>query len=369
MLEIKDLVVEKPSFQLKNISLSADNGEYLIILGPSGSGKTLLLETILGFNKIKRGKIKIDGKDITYLPPEKRNIGYVPQDYYLFPHLNVYKNIIFGLKTRKNQRLVRKTNIEEEVNRIMRLFKINLLSDRSVNTLSGGEKQRVALARALITRPKVLLLDEPLSALDMNTKISLWKVLKEIHRTTSTIILHVTHNFMDAEALSDKILILFNGEIKDISDRQTLFKRPKTPEIARFIGINNIFPCRIIETHRKKNETLIRWGSKILCTNYYHLRPGTDTFFAISPEHIVIVPPEKQGRIYQENMIFCEIIDRFIYGPFVTLFFKPVDMESILEIQISDFAYYRLKLPEETHRHVYLKKEFIHIFDPNELKT
>ncbi|ACV24967.1 ABC transporter related [Methanocaldococcus fervens AG86] len=177
-LEIKNLSIDLGEFKLIDVNLEIEKGDYLTIIGPTGSGKSILLETIAGFYKPKNGKIFLEGEDITNLPPEKRNMSIVYQDYVLFPHKTVFENIAYGLK----KKIKDKDKIKEEVNRISELLNISHLLHRKPGTLSGGEQQRTALARALVVKPKLLLMDEPFSALDVKTKENLRKLVKKAVR-------------------------------------------------------------------------------------------------------------------------------------------------------------------------------------------
>jgi tungstate/molybdate transport system ATP-binding protein len=212
-------------------------GEYFVILGPTGAGKTLLLEMLAGFHLTDKGEIWIDGENMTTYPPEDRNVGFIYQDYSLFPHLNVAKNIEFGLKLKGLQ----KQEIEKESNGIMRLLEISHLSHRYPKTLSGGEQQKVAIARAIITKPNVLLLDEPLSALDRRTQDLLREELKRIHRREKLTSVHVTHDQMEAMALADRIAVIMDGRVVQVGSPHEIFNKPLNESIATFVGVENIF--------------------------------------------------------------------------------------------------------------------------------
>lgn len=178
MIEIKDLCVDLGSFLLKDINFDVQDGEYFVLLGPTGAGKTVLLESIAGLNPIKSGQIRFNGRDVTFLSPERRNIGFAYQDHVLFPHLSVHDNIAFGLMRRRKPR----GEIEDAIAQVAELFGITHLLERKPAFLSGGESQKVALSRALAIKPDLLLLDEPLSAVDPETKEATQRELKEIHR-------------------------------------------------------------------------------------------------------------------------------------------------------------------------------------------
>lgn len=212
MLEIKNINLKLNKFSLKNINLNINEGEYFVILGQSGNGKTVLLETLAGLYKNFLGEIIYKGKIISNMDIEKRKIGFVYQKHELFPFLNVEDNIAFGLKVSG----YKKNLIKEKVHEYLNIFKIEHLKKRYPKNLSGGESQRVALARALIINPDILLLDEPLSALDKVTKDILIEEIKGIKKSFKTTIIHVTHDINEAIALADNIGIMKNGELKHI---------------------------------------------------------------------------------------------------------------------------------------------------------
>ncbi|MGM0502765.1 MAG: tungstate ABC transporter ATP-binding protein WtpC [Bacillota bacterium] len=246
MIKLENINCNLGDFQIRDVDLKIKEEEYFIILGPTGTGKSILLELIAGLQVPEQGDIWFGEQRITDLPPEKRKIAMVYQDYMLFPHLNVRENIIFGLK-------VRKIKVDrEELEQIVSLLGISHLLARSVETLSGGEKQRVALARALITAPRILLLDEPLSALDPNTTERLQQDLKKIHAELGTTTLHVTHDFDEALALADRVGIMNQGELVQVGVTEDVFKQPKTDFVANFVGAKNIFQGLIIEEEQDK---------------------------------------------------------------------------------------------------------------------
>ncbi|MEA1958684.1 MAG: ABC transporter ATP-binding protein [Chloroflexota bacterium] len=237
MIETKKLTVDLGDFVLEQADLSVEKGEYFIILGPTGAGKTVLLEAIAGLHPIKSGEIWIDGADITCLEPEKRGIGFVYQDYVLFSHLSVKENILFGLKRRRRPR--------DEANRtldwLVELLGIGHLLDRRPDTLSGGECQKVSLARALSTNPEVVLLDEPLSALDPQQREGVQKELLSIQRRLGQTFIHVTHDFEEAIALGDRIAVLGDGRILQTGTSEEIFRQPNSEFVARFAMLRNIF--------------------------------------------------------------------------------------------------------------------------------
>jgi len=230
MISIKNLKVNLGDFLLQNINLDIEPGEYFIVLGPTGAGKTVLLESIAGLYPVLEGEVWIGDKEITDLSPEKREIGIVYQDQVLFPHLSVEKNIAFGLKMRKCP----KNEAKAKIDAIVEVVGISHLLRRSPATLSGGEKQKVALARALVTEPKVLLLDEPLSALDPETREKMQGELREMHRKVVVTIIHVTHDFEEAIALGHRVAVLNDGCIAQMGTPEEFLRRPSSEFVARF---------------------------------------------------------------------------------------------------------------------------------------
>ncbi len=239
MIEIKNLSLHLGNFSLKDINLTIGDGEYFVILGPTGAGKTVLIECIAGLHHIKQGEIWVDQNEVTRLTPEERNIGYVPQDYVLFPFLNVIGNIAFGLK----QTGYPKTEMQKRVKTLASLLGISHLLNRDIRSLSGGEKQRVSLARALAPSPGILLLDEPLSSLDLQTSKYLRLELRQIHKELGVTTIHITHNQVEAEEMADRIAILNMGRLEQVGKPQEVFFYPENEAVSDFIGALNILDC------------------------------------------------------------------------------------------------------------------------------
>lgn len=236
MIEIRNLSVKLGAFSLHEISLNVERGEYFILLGPTGAGKTVLLEAIAGVQAIHAGEIWLDGRQVTNLEPERRRVSIVYQDHMLFPHLSVRENIIFGLKIRREP----PGQILEAQNRVAGLLGIEHLLDRKPETLSGGEKQKVALARAIITGPEVLLLDEPLGALDPQTRDSVQQELLRLQRELGITVLHVTHDFEEAVTMADRIAVIGAGRIRQVGTPDSIFRQPNSVFVARFTLAGNV---------------------------------------------------------------------------------------------------------------------------------
>jgi molybdopterin-binding protein len=237
MIEVKNLSVDLGEFILKDITLNIEEGEYFIILGPTGAGKTVLLESVAGLYPIKHGEIWLRGKEVTGVEPEKRKISIVYQDHVLFPHLSVKDNIIFGLSMQK----IKADEVANRLNWVAELLGISHLLHRQPDTLSGGEKQKIALGRAIITQPELLLVDEPLSALDPETRESVQQELRQLHRTLQITILHVTHDFEEAISLGNRIAVIGEGRLMQVGAPEEIFRHPNSEFVARFAMTRNIF--------------------------------------------------------------------------------------------------------------------------------
>lgn len=233
VLELQGISKKLGKFMLADVSLGVGS-EYFVLLGPTGAGKSVLLEIIAGLLLPEEGRIVLNDADITSTPPEKRKIGFVPQDYALFPHLSVLKNIEYGLR-------MRGIRDSTEIFEVSKKLGIKHLLDRKPLTLSGGEKQRVALARALVIQPELMLLDEPLSAVDLKTKEMLMKELRRVHEEFDIPVIHVTHSFIEAAMLADRIAVMMDGRIMEEGVAKKLFTDAENKKVAEFLGVKSIF--------------------------------------------------------------------------------------------------------------------------------
>lgn len=236
MIRIRGLRVELGQFSLRGVDLDVAEGEYFVLLGPTGAGKTVLIECLAGLQRPDAGEICLAGRLVNGLRPEERGIGYLPQDYSLFPHLSVSANIGFGLRIRRRPA----REIGETTRRLAGMLHIEHLLPRTVAHLSGGEQQRVALARALAIEPRVLLLDEPLSALDEQTRENLCRELRRVHEEAGTTTVHISHSFEETLAVADRIAIINQGRIEQVGRPREVFGRPCSEFVARFVRTENI---------------------------------------------------------------------------------------------------------------------------------
>lgn len=280
MIEVRGLSIRLGEFSLRQIDLRIESGSYGVVLGPTGAGKTVLLECIVGLHQPDSGRVLLDGADVTHTPPERRRVAYVPQDYCLFPHLTVFENIAFGLRLRRQPAPL----VAERVEQLAALLRIETLLGRRPLNLSGGEKQRIALARALAIEPRVLLLDEPLAAVDERTRERLTGELKSIQRELSATIIHVCHNFEEALALADTLAVFCDGEIRQAGPPDDVFHRPNSEFVARFMGCSNLL----------RGSVLAAEGGVFVADELRLELPGAppgEATLVIRPEEIVVGGP------------------------------------------------------------------------------
>lgn len=273
-LELKDIVFyyakEKPV--LKDLNLNVERGEMLALLGESGSGKSTLLKIIAGFLIPQKGYVIIDGKDCTLVPPNKRDVGIVFQNYALFPHMTVFENIMYGLKVRG----LNKSEATRRVEELLDILNIKDLANKKPSQLSGGQQQRVAIARALAVRPKILLMDEPMSNIDPKLRSKLRVEIKRIQREFNITTIYVTHDQDDAFEIGDRIAVLHEGSIERIDTPINILNNPESYYVASFFGYENIFP---ISEFKKANKSLSNYleEKERLGYNYVGLRASALT--------------------------------------------------------------------------------------------
>jgi ABC-type Fe3+/spermidine/putrescine transport system ATPase subunit len=289
VVQVKGVSLRLGEFAVHEADLDISKGDYFVLLGPTGAGKTVLLECVAGLHKPERGDIYVDGERVNDMAPERRGLGYLPQDYALFPHLSVGQNIGFGMRLRRRPR----GEIEGRVQQLASLLGITHLLHRDTTTLSGGERQRTALARALAIEPKVLLLDEPLSALDEQTREGLCVELRRVHEELGTTTLHVSHNFEETLAVADRIGIIDQGRIRQVGTPEEVFRRPVSEFVARFVRTENILRGR---------SQQIDDGLRVMVGEIEFRTasgPEGDVFLSVRPEDVALgrSPGEHANRV------------------------------------------------------------------------
>ncbi|MBD1550327.1 ABC transporter ATP-binding protein [Pseudomonas sp. C2L12B] len=265
---------------LHALDLDVRSGELLTLLGASGSGKTTLLQIISGLVAPSSGRIVIDGRDQTHAPAHQRDIGVVFQNYALFPHLTVSQNVGFAL----DMRGVSRAESRRRINEALAMVGLEAMHQRFPRELSGGQQQRVALARCFIYKPSLILMDEPLSALDRKLRETMQMEIKRLHRETGSTIIFVTHDQDEALALSDRICMMHNGRIEQIDTPQAMYERPSTVAVARFIGISNVLEGTVMQ-----GDQLATADATVALPKGHGCQPGTPGALVIRPEHLNVV--------------------------------------------------------------------------------
>ena len=289
---------------VEDFNLEVKKGEFVTFLGPSGCGKTTTLRMIAGFDIPTEGQILLNGEDISKLPPNKRPINTVFQRYALFPHLNIFENVAFGLKLKK----LSNKEIKEKVKHALEVVDLEGFEKRSVSTLSGGQQQRIAIARAIVNEPEILLLDEPLGALDLKMRKEMQLELKAMHRELGITFIYVTHDQEEALTMSDKVVVMSDGMIQQIGTPEEIYNEPKNVFVADFIGDSNIFNGKIMANRKVKF-----CGAIFECVD--DVKVGTAVDVVIRPEDIIVTTPS----------------DGTITGVVTSVIFKGMHYEIIVE--------------------------------------
>ncbi len=267
------------------VSLGIRHGEFFSLLGPSGCGKTTLLRLVAGFEMPDRGSVLLDGQDLTHLPPNRRKVNTIFQSYALFPHLSVRDNIAFGPRTARRS----KREIADEVSKMLCLIQMEQYADQKPDRLSGGQKQRVAIARALINKPDVLLLDEPLGALDLKLRQRMLVELDQIHEQAGITFLYVTHDQGEAMSLSDRIAVMNAGKIEQVGAPSEIYEGPRSSFVAAFIGDTNFLKGRVAQLLESGEAVLeIEGFAPVRCPVHGRMRVGDDVYLSIRPEKFQI---------------------------------------------------------------------------------
>ena len=330
-IEVKNLVKTYGDvYALKNVDLNIADGEYFVLLGPSGGGKTTLLRSIGGFIRPDSGTVDIKGKNVDDLPPDKRPTSMVFQGFALFPHMSVSENIGYGLKLQS----IEKDIIETKVSRMMDLVGLTGLSKRKPHELSGGQQQRVQLARALILENDVLLLDEPLSALDAQLRKDMCIELKRLQKTVGISFVHVTHNQEEAMSVADRIAIIADGEMIEQGTPKEIYSNPRKKFTAEFIGEKNIFNGKILEFTKEKIIVDIDGASIEVANNNYNISKNQNVSLSIKSESIQITKDKDTKPENQKNSIKGNVSEITFLGQFVRYL---VLLNSGQEIQVRSY--------------------------------
>ncbi len=365
MLEI-DIEHAWPDFHLR-IALSV-GPEMLVLLGPSGAGKSLTLRAIAGLFRPKAGRIILRGRVLVdshagiYLPPEARRVGYVPQSYALFPHLSVFENVAYGLRG------LTPSEVRARVSQLLQLVGLESLAERRPHQLSGGQQQRVALARALAIRPDVLLLDEPLAALDAPTRRELRKVLRDIQQSFQIPTLFVTHDLSEAMFLADRVGVMEAGSLLQIGPVGELLARPAYVRVAQLTGVRNILPARVEAVGQ--NDVLVRVGQRTLVARsrpeHWPLSVGESVYACIRGERVTLVLPERSGAP-RANVARGEVIAEYGDGGVAVLLFRvheprlAPERDYDLEIEVPMYVYERLGLASRRAWTISIGSDALHL--------
>jgi spermidine/putrescine transport system ATP-binding protein len=318
---------------LKDVSMNINQGEFFSILGPSGCGKTTLLRIIAGFVFPDEGAVYLGDQNIVDLPPEKRDCNTVFQNYALFPHLSIYENIAFPLRLQK----MSESAIDERVKKYLKMVQLENHSQKKPNQVSGGQRQRVAIARALINEPKVLLLDEPLSALDAKLRSNLLIDLDNIHDQIGITFIYITHDQSEALSVSDRIAVMNKGEILQIGEPFEIYESPATEFVASFIGETNIFSTTVSECSKKEDTDeylckleLDNFSIPVFVTDDGPTKVGQRVSYTVRPEKIHISLQKPIGRKYLN--IFKGIVEEPIYAGFQSKLYIRLENGELIKV-------------------------------------
>ena len=280
---------------VKDLNLDIAEGEFITMLGPSGSGKTTCLMMLAGFETPTNGEIYLDSNPISNIPPHKRGIGMVFQNYALFPHMTVYENLAFPLKVRK----ILKEEIDKKVDKALSMVSLSGFEKRMPNQLSGGQQQRVAVARALVFDPQVVLMDEPLGALDKNLRESMQYEIKHIHESIGVTVVYVTHDQSEALTMSNRIAVFNDGKVQQLSSPDKLYEEPVNSFVAEFIGENNTFQGEVEDISNDRCKIKLDSGGEILANPIRVKSKGEKSIVSLRPERAIIDPEGKMDNKFK----------------------------------------------------------------------
>jgi len=358
MIKIEDLTILFDTFKIVDLDIQIEEGGFHFLLGPTGSGKTLILESIIGLRKPKRGRIWVGDREVQGLPPERRGISYVPQDLALFPHLKVKENILYGIRARELDMKV----YEAYVQNLVEVMRIEHLLERYPAHLSGGEKKRVALLRALAPKPKLVLLDEPLSGLDPSIKVDIQHLLKNLHTSFHTTTLCVTHDFEEAYFLGDGITIFIDGEVEQVGKRDDVFLKPQSKKVAQFLGAKNLYRAKVLRNEESSQRlTLGINGLQFsIPTSLVQdkMEVGKEVDLFIKPEEVMII---REGKLVKDslkqNIIEGRILDITDKERYHTVYFQTTEGRIFFEISIPNYAFRNLDLSTGKMVRIALREE------------
>lgn len=358
MIRIEGLTILFESFKIMGLNIQIEEGGFHFLLGPTGSGKTLILESIMGLRRPRTGKIWVGGKEVQDLPPEHRGISYVPQDLALFPHLKVKENILFGIRARNLDMKI----YEEYVRALVEVMRIDHLLERYPAHLSGGEKKRVALLRALAPKPKLLLLDEPLSGLDPSMKVDIQHFLKNLHSSFHTTTLCVTHDFEEVYFLGDEMTIFIDGKVEQVGKRDDVFFRPNSRKVAQFLGAKNLYRAKILKNEIPSQRITLGVNGLhfSIPVGLYHgrIEVGKEVDLFIRPEEVMFLREEKLVKdSLKQNILEGKILDISNKERYQTVYFQTTEGKILFEISIPNYAFRNLNLSIGKKARIALREE------------
>ena len=295
---------------VKDFNLDIQRGEFITMLGPSGSGKTTVLMMLAGFEATTHGKILINGRSVNDMPPHKRGLGMVFQNYALFPHMTVAENLAYPLAVRK----IDKAAIKAKVHKVLDMVRLPDMAERRPSQLSGGQQQRVALARSLVFDPELVLMDEPLGALDKNLREEMQYEIKHIHATTGISVVYVTHDQTEALTMSNRVAVVHEGTVQQLASPRDLYEKPRNTFVAHFIGKNNQFDATVVAIDRHNNTCQAKLHNS---NQVIHCMPanvhscGEHTKLVIRPERVVIADAH-HGTL--ENQLTAQVLETIYHG-------------------------------------------------------
>jgi len=319
---------DQKSLVVKNFNLDIHKGEFVTLLGPSGSGKTTCLMMLAGFEDVTSGAIEINGKSVQDVAPYHRNIGMVFQHYALFPHMTIGENLAYPLKVRK----LPSSEVKQKVKDTLALVELEAFAGRYPGQLSGGQKQRVALARSLIFEPSIVLMDEPLGALDKNLREHMQYEIKRLHEHLGFTAIYVTHDQTEALTMSDRIAVFNDGVVQQCSHPSALYETPANSFVADFIGDNNHIHGKVEECNDSTATISLSRGDRVSALNINCPPVGEPCILAVRPENLFIAEP---GREF-DNVITAKFITRLYVGDAIRYFFKMSDGAELMVKMLND---------------------------------